>query len=400
MRFDVMSWTRSGATRHEALRGRGEQRECVPDLEREVVGDEQHAREQPGQEAGGVGAIALARTRRQVGLVAGGQAQHRGDVVGQDLGGDIDEQGLLGQARDAFQVKAMLEPLEGFLDAPALVIEVAEDIGREVALVEVGGQHTHEAAGGSLADQAHAWRRARASEVGRVARAGAAEIDPLLLRPRGQEPALGGPAAGVVAAHTEANASGVQDGDQPRSRVAAVEHEHVVGTQAIQGLEQHLPLADLGAMHAGMHGQFRAGKVQGEQALISARRGAVQPMAGPHRRRQERGVGGDHAQPLPRGNHPRGPHALHESVVDGAQHIGAQAITRSGERTIRRYALRQRTVSEVGEEVVQPRLLRLVALAQHGGDQGRQRQLASPGEGVGRVLATRPTTPQGLSSLD
>lgn len=187
----------------------------------------------------------------------------------------------------------------------------------------------------------------------------------------------------------QADALGVQDGDQPRSRVAAVERKHVVGTQAIQGLEQHLPLADLGAMHAGMQGQFRAGKVQGEQALIGARRGAVQPMAGPHRRRQERGVGGDHAQPLPRGNHPRGSHALHESVVDGAQRIGAQAITRSGERTIRRYALRQRTVSEVGEEVVQPRLLRLIALAQHGGDQGRQRQLVSPGEGVGRVLATR-----------
>ena len=89
---------------------------------------------------GRVGAIALARVRRQIGLLGGGQANQRGDVVGQDLGGHVDEHGLLRQARDGFELEPLLEPFERLLNAPALVIEICEQLWRECLTVQVGGQ--------------------------------------------------------------------------------------------------------------------------------------------------------------------------------------------------------------------------------------------------------------------
>ena len=75
-------------------------------------------------DAGGVGAIALARTRKQAGMIGCGGAHQRGDVVGQNLGRHVDDQGRLRQPRDGFEVQHVLDQLEGFLDSPTLVIQV------------------------------------------------------------------------------------------------------------------------------------------------------------------------------------------------------------------------------------------------------------------------------------
>ena len=72
----------------------------------------------------------------------------------------IDDQGLLAQARDGLEFDAVFLALEGLLDAPALVVEIAEQGGREASAVEVGGQHADLAVGRGLTDPAHA-RRAR-----------------------------------------------------------------------------------------------------------------------------------------------------------------------------------------------------------------------------------------------
>ena len=387
-----MGWAGSGWSRNEALRDGGELSDDVMDETSEINGGEQHAGQDLGHECCCVGAVALARPGGQVGVFAGGGAQEGGDVVGQDLGGYVHEQGLLGQARDAFQVQPVLDAFEGFLDAPALVIEVAEDLGREVALVEIGGQHAHEPAGGCLAHQTHAGSCVGAAEVGHVACAGAVEFDPLLLRAAGHESAGGEPPAGVVTAHDEADAALDEQCDQPCGRGSAVEHQHIVGTQAVEGFEQHLALADLGAVHAGVQSQFGTGQIQREQALITSRGRAAWRMAAAYRRCENRGISGHDAQTAPQRDHGR--RALDEPVIEIGQRVGSQPSTCAGEGAIRGHALGGGLVGQAAEEVVQAGLLRLVALAQQGRDQGRQGQLAPPGE---RTLGIRPS--RGCSEL-
>jgi hypothetical protein len=48
---------------------------------------------------------------------------------------------------------------------------------------------------------------------------------------------------------------------------------------------------------------------------------------------------------------PCGIHALDEPVVDGAQRIGAQALTRLCKHPLRRHALRQGAVSQTGKSL-------------------------------------------------
>ena len=81
----------------------------------------------------------------------GGQAQQCSDVVGEYLGGHVDEQGVLAQARDGFEVHAAFEALEGLFDAPALVVQRAEIGGRCGAVIEVGHQHTQRAGATTVA---------------------------------------------------------------------------------------------------------------------------------------------------------------------------------------------------------------------------------------------------------
>ena len=387
MGFDVMSGTRLGRSWRESSGDRSELMDGMLDLMGEVVGNEQDSRQQTRDDACGVGAVALARAPWHVGELAGGGAQQRGDVVGKDLGGDVHEQGLLRQTRGAFQMQAVLEALEGFLDAPTLVVKVGEDLRREGAVVEVGGEHAHETIGGDLADQAHARCCVRALEVGGIASAGTIEIDPLLLGATGHEAACGRPAAGVVAAHREADATSVQEGDEPGGRVAAIENEHIIRSQAIQGFEQHLALADLGAVHAGVQGQFGPGQVQREQPLIAPRGRAAQRVAAAHGRSENRCVGGHDPKAAPQRNHPR--RAFDEPVIEGTQRVGAQPITCAGEGAIRGHAFWSGLVAQVGEELIQASLMRQVALTQQRRDQGRQRQLAPPGERALRIGPTR-----------
>ena len=46
---------------------------------------------------------------------------------------------MLAQARDALQLHAVLQSLDGLFDTPALVVQIAERMGRRGLLIEVGG---------------------------------------------------------------------------------------------------------------------------------------------------------------------------------------------------------------------------------------------------------------------
>ena len=130
--------TRTGASGEEALEGGAEYGERIGDGGGDVAQEEHHARQQALHEDGGVCAVALARLGGMVGLGRSGRAHQGGDVVGQHLGGHINDQGLLAQARDALEFERVFQALEGLLDTPALVVEIAEQGGREGGAVEVG----------------------------------------------------------------------------------------------------------------------------------------------------------------------------------------------------------------------------------------------------------------------
>lgn len=122
-----------------------------------VTHGHQHTREQSLHDEAGVGSLASA-PRWQVGIGLHGQAHQGGYVVGQHLGGHIHQLSVLGEARDSLQVQPVLLPLEGFLDAPALVVQVAEGGGRHLIGAEVGQQHTQLGAGAHVAHQTRCWR--------------------------------------------------------------------------------------------------------------------------------------------------------------------------------------------------------------------------------------------------
>ena len=86
---------------------------------------------------------------RQIGVGMGCQRDQSLQVVADDFGRNILGHGLLGQSGDMLNIKAVLEPFEGLLDAPALVIQRAKQRRREGVGCQVGGQHA--AVGGPLA---------------------------------------------------------------------------------------------------------------------------------------------------------------------------------------------------------------------------------------------------------
>ena len=88
-----MSGTRLRSAREEALQGAAERGDGLRDGGGDIADEQHQPRQQALHQECRIGSVALARTR-QVSGVGCGQAHQRGDVVGQDLGGHVDEQGL------------------------------------------------------------------------------------------------------------------------------------------------------------------------------------------------------------------------------------------------------------------------------------------------------------------
>ena len=122
--------------------------------------------------------LRLIRRARKLGGVMGGLTEPRMDVVAQDLGGEILCNSQLRQPCDMLEGEPVLEALEGFLDAPALVVQIDDDRGRETHGIEqVGHQHAYLAGGGNVPYQPNRGRLAIAFVIDDVVMIGGAQFD-------------------------------------------------------------------------------------------------------------------------------------------------------------------------------------------------------------------------------
>lgn len=94
MRPDVVIGSRSGSRGEVALVDTSEQAQRVTNGGGDITDAQQHRSECASCQACGIAAVAPARGR-QAGLRGGGCAHRRGEVVGQDLGGHVDQQRVL-----------------------------------------------------------------------------------------------------------------------------------------------------------------------------------------------------------------------------------------------------------------------------------------------------------------
>ena len=104
MWFDMVGIARLRTPGDEALRGGAEHGDGIDDGRSNVAEHQDKSRQDALHVGGGVGPVALSRACGEVGMLGAGSAHQRGDVVGQDLGCYVDDQGLLRQPRDSFEL--------------------------------------------------------------------------------------------------------------------------------------------------------------------------------------------------------------------------------------------------------------------------------------------------------
>jgi hypothetical protein len=255
------------------------------------------------QQTSGQDRLERARGIGAIGSLCGGclvdrqrrRCEHALQVVGEDLGSEVLLERQVRQAGGRFQSQSVLDAFEGFLHAPALMIERAE-LRRGIALgiEQRGHQDAHVSSGRPVTDQAHARRCAVDLIGGRIGGAGCCESHEGFAMAAAQELPNAVPSGGI---HTHAEvAPGLAQGrGHGVAWQAAIEHEQVVvRLHRVERLEQHLPFGTIGQMQAGMQGQLRAGKEQSEGVVVRAQMGAG---TGGHL--QARTIGSDHAQTVP-----------------------------------------------------------------------------------------------------
>ena len=199
------------------------------------------------------------------------------------------------QPGDTFKVNAMLDSPKRILHPPALMVERAEFSGRPAVGVEqIGREHTYTAVGRHNTDQANRDRSTFQFVVGCIRAIGWRQGDDRLRRAATQE-RCHGLAADAVDAHAEPDGARLKCGHQPRGGVAAVKHEQIMFAQQLEMLEQHLPLAGIGAVQRCPQHHLDARQVQGEDfgATDHAPRGI------PGGKAHVTGVGGYHTQAVP-----------------------------------------------------------------------------------------------------
>jgi len=125
----------------------------------------------------------------------------------------------------------VLQALEGLLDAPALVVQIADDRGRETHGVEqVGHQDTDLAGRGDMPYQPNRGWLAIAFVIDGVVMIGGTQFDHLFVQAGAQEVAHAGEAAvaGLLDAHAERDAAFGQQCGQPAARIAVIEQEQIL----------------------------------------------------------------------------------------------------------------------------------------------------------------------------
>ena len=269
-------WFGSNGSRSAAV---GDKFLQVQDSFGEQVGDEacacphssaEDAREQAAQVRECLCSVdAPRRIRRDE--VVGRQIDSQGiEVVADHLGADILAGGQPGQAGGMLKAEAVLEALEGFFDAPAVMIEVGECGGRILCgIAQRRHEHTHLAGRRHLTDQSHRRDLARTLVIEGIAAVRWRQGHHRLILAGAHETRDCGKGRGRIAAHAERNAPMQQGRHQPRSRIATVEHQHVLVAQAVETFEQHLALTHQGTVQDQRIEQLDTGTKQAKQYRLA-----------------------------------------------------------------------------------------------------------------------------------
>lgn len=188
----------------------------------------------------------------------------------------------------------MLVSFEGFFDSPALVIEAAERRCRPLLVIDIGGEIADLAVGRDLVRQAKPARLSATNRIARIVGTRRVQLHCTVARGRATKGFGGALAAVVAAAHDEAYAMGVDQGDQPCRWIVAVRHQHAVDSELVECLYEHAVHPDACAVHAALQRRSRPRQVQHEQALVGFGCRALEMG-----RLQYRPISGCHAQPAP-----------------------------------------------------------------------------------------------------
>ena len=301
------------------------------------------------------------------------------EVVADHLRPDILACSQPSQAGSMLQTQAMLEALEGLLNAPAPVIKVGKGRRGIVRGIEQG---SHEYTDLSL-------RRYLTDQADRRRLANARIIDGVLAIRRGQyrhgfflagshELGDGRKGRRRVAAHAERNAPLEQDGDQPATGITAIKHQHVLAAQAVKALEQHLPFADQRAVQDQRIEQLDAWTKQAKQGgLVDT----ALSLAVEQGQANLGGIGGQHPQPQPeRLSRNDLVHQTKQFGIERIEDIGKQMAARLRESTGGDHATQAGSPRQQGKKGIKFDLNRTPYAGKQEGDQVGKGQIALASE--------------------
>ena len=368
--------SRSAAVGHEFLKiggDLGEQGGGQAHGHRDDAG--QHTRQQTTQMAEGDGAIdPPGRIGGEV--LRAGQIRGQGvEVVADHLGAGVLAGGEPSEAGSVFEIEAMLDSFERLLDPPALMVEIGKGRRRIAFGVEQGRhEYAHLARRRHLADQTHRRRLARAFIIDGVAAIGRRQGHHRFVQARAHELGDGGEGRRRIAAHAERNAAVQQGGDQPGARITAIKHQHIVGAQPVQTLEQHLPLADLRAVQDQRIKQLGAGAKQTEQRRLTDTTSSLRVE---QRQANLRRIGGQYLQAQPaRGFGKVFIDQAQQLVVEQIEDIRSQMAARLRECAGGHYPGQADSPGQHGEERIEFNLNRTADAGEQKGDQRLKGQIA------------------------
>lgn len=382
------TWSRSAAAGNKFLKVLGN---FAEQFGGDTGAHAHYASEHAGQAAAkmteGDGAIDPPRRVRRnelLGRQIGGQGI---EVVTHHLGADILAGGQPSQAGRMLKIQTMLEAFESLLDAPATVVKISESRCRIACSIKQGRhEHAHLARRRHLADQAHGRRLARALIIDSILAVRWRQRHHGLVQAGTHELGDGRKGRGRVAAHAEWNSPVEQGGNQPGSRITAIQYQHVLTAKAVETLEQHLPLANQRAVKNQRIEQLDAWTKQAEQGGLAD---AALSVPVKQSKANLGSVGGQNPKALPKrlsGN------ALvdqaQQFIVERIEDIGKEAAARLRESAGGDHARQAGSPVQQGKEGIQLDLHRPADTREQEGDQFGEGQVAVASE-MPRVPASR-----------
>jgi len=282
-------------------------------------------------------------------LLKGLKTQQRIEVIGNHLGAEVLLMGLPAHTGNALQLNAMFDTLEGFLDAPALVVQRAKFGGGPLDGIEqIGRQHANEALASDRANQAHRHHTTFDHIIGRIQPVGRWQDNDGLINATAHK-RLDGIAADAIQAGAKSDLASLQRRHQPRARIAPIEYQQIIAPEHLQVLKQHLPLARIRAIQRSVQHHFNTGQIQREDlgATNQAARGIVGHQA------HITGIDGHHAQAMPARYADVSFKQRKQSCIQIAEHRGRQILARLGQSLSADAAQQLGLIVEYGEETIE-----------------------------------------------